>query len=105
MWPAVQGNDARLVDHLVAQHDRSRRLMNLQAAAVDIGERRAKDAAGDAAVVDVEVLSAGVGSGGIRRRPRRRAPFALDRKSTRLNSSHSQISYAVFCSKKKTWSI
>src|SRR5688572_30882606 len=25
----------------------------------------------------------------------------LDRKSTRLNSSHSQISYAVLCSKKK----
>src|SRR2546430_13672627 len=30
-----------------------------------------------------------------------------DRKSTRLNSSHSQISYAVFCLKKKNlnWSI
>src|SRR2546430_10040800 len=27
--------------------------------------------------------------------------FNLDRKSTRLNSSHSQISYAVFCLKKK----
>src|SRR2546428_2003793 len=27
---------------------------------------------------------------------------ALDRKSTRLNSSHDQISYAVFCLKKKT---
>src|SRR2546427_6018469 len=26
----------------------------------------------------------------------------LDRKSTRLNSSHSQISYAVFCLKKKS---
>src|SRR5688572_32315859 len=36
-----------------------------------------------------------------------RTPFASgraylgDRKSTRLNSSHSQISYAVFCLKKK----
>src|SRR3712207_9428658 len=30
-------------------------------------------------------------------RPRR----ALDRKSTRLNSSHANISYAVFCLKKK----
>src|SRR5688572_32179215 len=29
------------------------------------------------------------------------APRARDRKSTRLNSSHSQISYAVFCLKKK----
>src|SRR2546430_13288305 len=32
-----------------------------------------------------------------------RSPLnAIDRKSTRLNSSHSQISYAVFCLKKKT---
>src|SRR2546427_8861429 len=30
-----------------------------------------------------------------------RLPFPEDRKSTRLNSSHSQISYAVFCLKKK----
>src|SRR5688572_30946692 len=37
-------------------------------------------------------LSSGPGSG-------RRG--ARDRKSTRLNSSHSQISYAVFCLKKK----
>src|SRR5688572_31238342 len=43
-----------------------------------------------------------------RRRPRRsgRTTAVLgragpDRKSTRLNSSHSQISYAVFCLKKK----
>src|SRR5690625_6025780 len=28
--------------------------------------------------------------------------FARDRKSTRLNSSHVAISYAVFCLKKKT---
>src|SRR2546430_13611993 len=28
-------------------------------------------------------------------------PTMTDRKSTRLNSSHSQISYAVFCLKKK----
>src|SRR3712207_7730041 len=27
----------------------------------------------------------------------------LDRKSTRLNSSHANISYAVFCLKKKNW--
>src|SRR5688572_31379497 len=30
-----------------------------------------------------------------------RPHHARDRKSTRLNSSHSQISYAVFCLKKK----
>src|SRR5256886_7525692 len=33
---------------------------------------------------------------------KKRETYALDRKSTRLNSSHSQISYAVFCLKKKT---
>src|SRR3712207_8630541 len=30
-----------------------------------------------------------------------RAPAVRDRKSTRLNSSHANISYAVFCLKKK----
>src|SRR5206468_9467716 len=37
---------------------------------------------------------AGVSDAGI-------AALAADRKSTRLNSSHDQISYAVFCLKKK----
>src|SRR3989454_5246065 len=47
----------------------------------------------------------------LRRRPRNASttasglvapfPLALDRKSTRLNSSHLVISYAVFCLKKK----
>src|SRR5690349_22816050 len=34
-------------------------------------------------------------------RPRARSGRHLDRKSTRLNSSHVEISYAVFCLKKK----
>src|SRR5436309_7052264 len=34
-------------------------------------------------------------------RPGRRAKITRDRKSTRLNSSHVKISYAVFCLKKK----
>src|SRR3712207_8184919 len=55
-----------------------------------------------------------VGRGGIRRggverdvdvgqpgRLRRRLVLGQDRKSTRLNSSHANISYAVFCLKKK----
>src|SRR3712207_8722194 len=37
------------------------------------------------------------GAGGLLRLPHRRE----DRKSTRLNSSHANISYAVFCLKKK----
>src|SRR5690625_5602165 len=45
-----------------------------------------------------------VGSGGImlpNHSPLRIAENFLDRKSTRLNSSHVAISYAVFCLKKK----
>src|SRR5690606_41454805 len=38
---------------------------------------------------------------GDRRHPRPRGDEAQDRKSTRLNSSHVKISYAVFCLKKK----
>src|SRR5690554_6651804 len=34
--------------------------------------------------------------------PRYLVPLCQDRKSTRLNSSHVRISYAVFCLKKKT---
>src|SRR2546427_6571568 len=37
----------------------------------------------------------------ITQRLRELAQLEVDRKSTRLNSSHSQISYAVFCLKKK----
>src|SRR2546429_1364851 len=37
-------------------------------------------------------------------RDRGEAPARGDRKSTRLNSSHGYISYAVFCLKKKTTS-
>src|SRR2546427_6891097 len=38
---------------------------------------------------------------GTRREPKSSDSISPDRKSTRLNSSHSQISYAVFCLKKK----
>src|SRR2546427_5684480 len=57
--------------------------------------------AGDGALIDrlarfrAGSHGGGVGVGG------RRAVDHRDRKSTRLNSSHSQISYAVFCLKKK----
>src|SRR3712207_7780795 len=42
-----------------------------------------------------------------RRIPRRdcRDGVVPDRKSTRLNSSHANISYAVFCLKKKTYEL
>src|SRR3712207_8621131 len=41
------------------------------------------------------------GTGGSRGSRRGRRRGALDRKSTRLNSSHANISYAVFCLNKK----
>src|SRR2546430_5562536 len=65
---------------------------------------------GAALALDAEharVLGARDGRRGRLQCPRRvrarEAPLARarDRKSTRLNSSHSQISYAVFCLKKK----
>src|SRR3989442_2960110 len=59
--------------------------------------------------VEAVVLAGGLGSRlrpAVSDRPKpmaevARRPF-LDRKSTRLNSSHVRISYAVFCLKKKT---
>src|ERR1022692_5294352 len=47
----------------------------------------------------VEVVGAGIGDGG--RRDGSSQRVVSDRKSTRLNSSHLVISYAVFCLKKK----
>src|SRR2546427_7469332 len=51
------------------------------------------------------IATAGAGAGAALAVALGKVPFAgrvqVDRKSTRLNSSHSQISYAVFCLKKK----
>src|SRR2546430_13735532 len=47
-------------------------------------------------------ISAPTGSRSAKSGGARRPISRKDRKSTRLNSSHSQISYAVFCLKKKT---
>src|SRR2546427_8598553 len=63
---------------------------------------------GEAGVVQVDARNrrGGAATGSCGRRSERpchssRSPGVRDRKSTRLNSSHSQISYAVFCLKKK----
>src|SRR5689334_24596132 len=68
------------------------------------GRELAGDIGGDERLV--LRLLAGIGVAGVDHQPRRQAgldQFARrDRKSTRLNSSHSSISYAVFCLKKKT---
>src|SRR3712207_8816924 len=54
--------------------------------------------AGDA---DPGAVPPGASGSGGRRADRRRRRRPRDRKSTRLNSSHANISYAVFCLKKK----
>src|SRR3989442_11953125 len=48
---------------------------------------------------------AGCGRGRLPSGAVRKPPTATDRKSTRLNSSHVRISYAVFCLKKKKGAI
>src|SRR2546427_1173064 len=54
-------------------------------------------------VVGLWAFVASQGAAGTQPQPNtdRRIKISQDRKSTRLNSSHSQISYAVFCLKKK----
>src|SRR3712207_8922697 len=74
---------------------------------VEVTPHPARDA-GQIAVVTAAVELLRFGSGGGRwfgrgGRGAHGGPFGIgeDRKSTRLNSSHANISYAVFCLKKK----
>src|SRR5205085_9692410 len=64
---------------------------------IDVCIRGAVAAVADR-VAEVEHVIGGEAGVGIRHQ----RYLEPDRKSTRLNSSHSQISYAVFCLKKKT---
>src|SRR5205085_12506863 len=56
----------------------------------------------DAVHVHVQLRLVGAEAAEQADQPRLAVALGGDRKSTRLNSSHSQISYAVFCLKKKT---
>src|SRR3712207_8056082 len=73
------------------------------------GVRRRRDAPDEReeARVDGAVHAAHVRRDELRRlrREQGRSEQAGDRKSTRLNSSHANISYAVFCLKKKKYRI
>src|SRR3712207_8800618 len=60
------------------------------------GQRLARLVAGDRLVLGTVVLEDALQVGHARDQPQ-------DRKSTRLNSSHANISYAVFCLKKKKY--
>src|SRR5699024_11774105 len=51
--------------------------------------------------IDVAYQNNGAGKESLNFEKRRRNKIRLDRKSTRLNSSHVSISYAVFCLNQK----
>src|SRR5438309_4087024 len=68
----------------------------LESAEVDLERVRTELAASEAEERD---LAAKLGKA--RQKAAPQLAEAVDRKSTRLNSSHSSISYAVFCLKKK----
>src|SRR5437762_2165463 len=74
-----------------------------------LAQRRQRDGQDSQAVIEILAEAPGVDGGGQLLAAGREdpdvdglAPGAADRKSTRLNSSHRCISYAVFCLKKKT---
>src|SRR5690348_18151251 len=71
--------------------------------AVEGGEKSADLAGdlGDNLGLAARIGGAGVAGGAVVQAGKLHAPAVRDRKSTRLNSSHPSISYAVFCLKKK----
>src|SRR3712207_8860604 len=69
--------------------------------AVGVVDVRAEDALQVVLGDHVEVPSVVMGDSGVRESASGPGSVAEDRKSTRLNSSHANISYAVFCLKKK----
>src|SRR5438034_8152820 len=82
---------------------RAKRRGLLRNAAVALGNSENPDAVPPlaAALADPEPLVRAHAAWALGRLGGARAP-AADRKSTRLNSSHTVISYAVFCLKKKS---
>src|SRR2546422_638118 len=86
----------------VAEASAARAVLGIDSAARALDERRSKlrapRAAVQAAQAEVAARQADFERAGL---DRGRIHELLDRKSTRLNSSHGYISYAVFCLKKK----
>src|SRR5256886_2369166 len=102
--PALPGVYQTSVDELVQDAERARRLG--LGGIILFGLPETKDATGSEAYDEQGIVQQAA------RAVKRAVPDLLvvgdvclceytDRKSTRLNSSHSQISYAVFCLKKK----
>src|SRR3712207_8142731 len=64
----------------------------------DVRDRASRDAVTRVVFTDPQVCAVGLTAV----EAQQRGMAVKDRKSTRLNSSHANISYAVFCLKKKT---
>src|SRR3712207_7095220 len=83
--------------YTLSLHDALPILQDVRGALVEVGESQ------QARLVDrLGRAVAGRGERADQRRGNDRGGDDADRKSTRLNSSHANISYAVFCLKKKT---
>src|SRR5438270_5409856 len=77
-------------EHLEARHAGLQQILDARDARVRFGRGDRRDGSRHIALAHGPVANRDV-----------TAAVTSDRKSTRLNSSHSQISYAVFCLKKK----
>src|SRR5690554_6959820 len=76
-------------------------LVAMPAAALEITHRPAESGQDQRVNYFVALLALALEKTAPDHGPARARPFDQDRKSTRLNSSHVRISYAVFCLKKK----
>src|SRR5690606_34250625 len=86
------GDDQELAANLRRMTESGLTVHYAMADVTDAGQVRQAVAAAQEALGPVTAVLHGAG---------RNEPGGLDRKSTRLNSSHVKISYAVFCLKKK----
>src|SRR5204863_9841828 len=77
------------------------RVMDLSAGLASLAQREAQSAENDPGGIGWFALSDSVYRTSPGPCSQREPPNSSDRKSTRLNSSHVEISYAVFCLKKK----
>src|SRR3712207_7952092 len=82
---------------VLAHHEHAvvARELDVEAVVHGLDERQLADGDGH------QTWTSGPSSGAAAAAPRSLCSSARDRKSTRLNSSHANISYAVFCLKKK----
>src|SRR2546430_12494424 len=104
-WQAVLGDESfvqKLRDRVKGLHQQRREITSLRRAMPSIDPERVLERVARKYQVDRKRLIARGERGAVRKECSDVDDLGDgDRKSTRLNSSHSQISYAVFCLKKK----